>query len=162
MLPTQQMTIPPIIGALYGEVLPQWIKSRKKEYFALGNSFLPLPAGTALVRNVSVQDDADFLCVCAVAVVTQDDNTTFLANRPLTVEISDSGSGRNLQNVLQHFDNIFGTAQLPAYWPLPALFKRGSSMATTVTSLDLVNDLNIYFAYLGFKIFNAPADINRA
>lgn len=162
MLPTQQMTIPPIIGALYGDLLPEWIKSRKKEYFQLGNSFLPLAANAQLTATVSVQDDADFMVICNVAVVTQDDNTTFLANRPLTVEITDSGSGRNLQNVVQHFDNVFGTVQLPAYLPLPALFKRGSSVATTVTNLDLANDLHIYFAYVGFKIFNAPADINRA
>lgn len=162
MLPSEQQRIPEIIGALYGANLPDWIRERAKEFFVYGANMLPLAAGAQATADIAIQADADFLIVAAALVLTDAANVVFAANRPLTVQITDTGSGRALMNAPMHVDNIYGTAQLPAYWPLPALMNQGGTISTTIVNLDAANGWNIRFAYLGFKIFNVPADINLA
>ena len=162
MLPSKQQRIPEIIGALYGQNLPNWIQDRAKEVFFYGADMLPLGAGAEATADITISADSDFLIVTASLVLTDAANVVFAANRPLTVLITDSASGRALMNAPMHVDNIFGTAQLPAYWPLPALFNRAGSISTTIVNLDAANAWNVRFVYEGFKIFNAPADINEA
>lgn len=160
-MPSEQQRIPEIIGALYGFNLPEWIKERAKEFFVYGSNFLPLAAGAQGTADIAVQADSDFLIVATSLVLTDAANVVFAANRPLTVTITDAASGRALMNAPMHVDNVFGTMQLPGYLPLPGLFKRGGTISTTMVNLDAANAFNVRFAYLGFKIFNAPADVNE-
>lgn len=144
--------ITPALNPFFG-LLPQNLWNNAKDFFAYGDDYLPVGAGLTVPQNIAVQSDSDYLIVGAVAVVTDIANVVFAANRPFLVTILDSGSGRQLQNTAIHLDNLFGTAQLPAYWPFPKLVPRASTLTTTIQSLDAANDFNVRIAYLGFKIF---------
>lgn len=149
---SQSPAITPALNPFFG-LLPQNLWNNAKDFFVYGDDYLPIGAGLTVPQNIAINSDSDFLITSAVAVVTDAANVVFSANRPFLVSILDSGSGRQLHNTPIHMDNLFGTAQLPSYWPFPKLIPRASTVTTTIQNLDAANAFNVRIAYLGFKIF---------
>lgn len=141
----------PQLGPFFG-LLPRALLKRVKDFFVYTAEFLPLPASATNTVNTAIQADSDFLIVLVTRVVTATDNTTFVANVPELVTITDAGSGRNLMDRAVHMDNLIGTAQLPSYWPYPKLIRASGTLNTTVQNLEAV-DRNVRISYLGFKVF---------
>lgn len=142
----------PQLGPFFG-LLPRKLLRRLKDFFVYTAEFLPLAAGGTATVNTAIQADSDFLIVAVTRVVTDIANTTFLANVPQLVTITDAGSGRNLMDRAVHMDNLIGTAQLPSYWPYPKLIRASGTLNTTVQNLDGANARNVRISYLGFKVF---------
>ncbi len=150
------MTSPAITPALnpFFGLLPQELWDNAKDFFVYGTDFLPLAAGGTATQDIAIESDSDFLIVAGNRIVTDDpDQTVIVAFPPFLVTLFDNGSGRRLQNRAQHIENMFGTAQLPAYWPFPKLIPRASTFSTTLQNLDAGNAYNVRVSYLGFKIF---------
>lgn len=151
--PQNQVGPAPFLGWL-----PRKLWRRAKDFFVYSAEFLPLTASLTLTFETAIQADSDFLCVAAVRLVTATDNTTIVAVPvPELVTIFDAGSGRNLMDRAIHIDNLMGTGQLPTYWPMPKIFRANSTISTTVQNLE-ATDRNVRIAYLGFKVFDYPAD----
>lgn len=142
----------PQLGPFFG-LLPRPLLRRVKDFFVYTAEFLPLAAGGTATVNTAIQADSDFLIVLVTRVVTDTLNTTFSANVPMLVNVTDAGSGRNLMDRAVHMDNLFGTAQLPSYWPYPKLIRASGTLNTTVQNLDGGNAYNVRMSYLGFKVF---------
>lgn len=138
-------------------LLPRAMWAKAKDFFAYVVEFLPLGAGATATLPVQIQADSDFLLVEAVAVTTLADNATFVANVPTLVQINDSGSGRNLFSSPVHYNNLFGTAQLPGIVPFPKVLRASATLSTTLTGLD-ATARNIRIAYTGFKVFGFDWD----
>lgn len=143
----------PSVSPFFG-LLPPELWKRVKDFFVYSVDFLPLAAGAVQAADIAIQADSDYLIVAGVRTVTDTANTTLVAGPvPQLVTITDTGSGRNLQNQAAHIDNLFGTGQLPSYWPFPKLIPAASTLSTTLQNLDGVNDRNVRISYLGFKVF---------
>lgn len=149
---TQSPAITPALNPFFG-LLPQELWGSAKDFFIYGVDFNPIAASVTVTQDIAIESDSDFLIVAGVrTVTTQADQTTVVAFPPFLVEIFDQGSGRRLQNRAQHIENVFGTAQLPAYWPFPKLIPRASTVSTTIQNLTATAHI-IRLSYLGFKIF---------
>ena len=144
--------ITPALNPFFG-LLPQALWNNAKDFFIYGTDFLPLAAGATQTNEIAIESDSDFLRVAGVRVVTDTANTTFIADVPQLVTLFDSGSGRRMVNRAVHMDNLFGTAQLPSYWPFPKLMPRASTLSVQVQNLDGANARNVRVSFLGFKIF---------
>jgi hypothetical protein len=71
------------------------------------------------------------------------------------VEITDSGSGRKLQNTGVPVSSVFGDGEFPAIIPLPRIFLPRSTITFTVTHIGETgtDDLNFVFELHGLKGF---------
>lgn len=133
--------------------LPRVLWNKLKQYFGYTATFNPIVANTSLSVQTNINKDAAFIIVAALATVTDAADTTFVTQWPGTVQIRDEGDGANLFDNPTHFSNVFGTAQAPAFWPIPYMLQPGSTLTTTLQNLEAVNRI-VRVCYLGFKVFN--------
>lgn len=158
--PAQRTPISAIIESVKQGKYPFWFPQQATgqaiDYFAYGTDFTgasQLAAGATISNPINIQNDSAFCILSAVMVETTTDNLTFLAQRPLLVDLLDTGSGRHLSSTPLHADNWFGTAELPKYWDVPKILGPNSTFAVTVQNLDTVNAYTVRVAFHGFKIF---------
>lgn len=144
----------PILASPFAGWLPKHLWNRIKDPFAYGVDFLPLAASATAALNIAIQNDSDFVIVAGVAVVTEVDNTTNLALPPFLVQITDQGAGRNYANTPVHFNNWFGTAQLPKYWDIPKVVAAGGTLTVQLQNL-IATARNARITFHGFKVFAA-------
>lgn len=141
------------LASVMSQNLPAGLRERARDFFAYTIDFIPLAATTTTTQDVNIQSDSDFVIGAAVATVTDTANTTRLAFVPQLVQLFSAASGRNLFSGATHFENIFGTAQEPAIWPIPKLLAAGSTFSAQLQNLE-ATARNVRLAFLGFKIFN--------
>lgn len=152
----QQTVGPMTVPALYTEMLPAELMGAPRDFFTYGVDFLAIAAaGGTQTQTFTVQNDSDFLIVGATGtVVDPAAEETARPTSSLTIQIRDSGSGRELQNRAAGFGNLVGTGQLPAYWPFPKFIDRASDVSTTIVNNDTANPIRVRLNYIGFKIFS--------
>lgn len=149
----------PVLASPFVGWLPRSLWGRQKDPFIYSADFTGndvLNFGTTRTVNISIQADSDFLIVAGVRRITSTDHLTDVAFVAATVRITDQGSGRDLMDRAVHIENLFGTAQLPMYWPLPKLVEANSTMSTTIVSLETALNRVVRVSYYGFKIFGMP------
>ena len=154
---TNTTTVRPMINPFFG-ILPQALWKRTKDFFTYNADFVgtfSINAGSTVTFDIAIQADSDFLIVALARVVTDGtvDELTATGFPPLAVTIVDTGSGRQLQDRASHIENLFGTAQLPSYWPQPKLIRASSTFSTTIQNLDPGNGFQARLSYIGFKIY---------
>jgi len=144
-------------------LVPRELWGVYKTFFVYEQDFLPLSASTTTVGNVQVQNDSHFLCVAGIALETDTTNTTVVNSESnanasgVLVLVTDVGAGAPLSSTPIPLDNLFGTAQRPAVWPLPKLFRAGGTIATQVQNL-LATARNLRLSYWGIRLYpNLPA-----
>ena len=139
-------------------LIPPQLRGRMKDFFAYCGSVNPLPAGATVSDDIQIQADSDFLILAGIVGV-RDAATglAFQADAPITVSILDTGSGRQLNNEATDLNNLFGTGREPAYWTMPKLIKRSSTIQTVLGNLDPGNGFIVRYSYVGIKVFPATA-----
>jgi hypothetical protein len=143
------VTIPnaPLPGAKYIE-----------DWYIYLASTTNLAAGATIPVNVNVQADADFKLIKIAqfsnnhaSITNQIESTRVL---PLvTVQITDTGSGRNLFSAAVPLPAIAGDGGVPFILPITRIFKASATITVTFTSYDsaIAYDLNV--ALIGTKLF---------
>lgn len=127
-----------------------------EDYFVYNINFLALLSGASANGNIQIQADSHFKWISAVyhADIA---NAAFTANtRPIpnvTIQITDSGSGRQLVSAPVPIGDVFGTGQLPYLLPIPRIFMARSSIAFAVANFDAVVDYNLRIELIGTKLF---------
>jgi hypothetical protein len=146
----------PTIPGLYLDFLPAELRGAPRDFFTFGVDFLTIAAaGGSATGTFLVPSDSDFLIVALAGnVVDPADEGIAVTAAPLTIAITDSGSGRQLQNRAQAFNNVVGTGQLPAYMPYPKFIDRSSEVSTTITNNDPTQAARVRLSFIGFKIFD--------
>lgn len=150
----QQVRVPQGFMGLYATLLPPDVRARVKDFFIYGTDFLGIADGATESQSVSIQEDSDFFIISADAFVvdpagpTRIDPDSFIA----TVSLQDSGSGRNFVDRPIAFSNVYGTAQLPGFWPYPKLLQASSTLTTQLTN-NQGAAVDVRLAYRGFKVF---------
>ena len=141
--------------------LPWWfppeIRNRQLDAFTIPVDFSganDLGASTTEQLVVAGPGDAAFLILAASAVVTNTDDTTFIAfgSRPILVTMSTTGGGRFLASGAVHIDNWFGTAQQPRYWDAPKVLSPNENMTILLQNLS-ATARHVRLAFHGFKVF---------
>ena len=142
-------------------LVPREFWNVEKTFFIYEQDFvtpLQLAASATTVGNIQLQDDSHFLAVAGVALLTDTTNTTVVNSESnanasgVLVLITDVGSGSQLSQVPVPLDSIFGTAQRPAVWPMPKLFRKGGTIATQVQNL-LATARHLRISYWGIRIY---------
>lgn len=147
--PLAQIATPmnPFLG-----LLPTEMWDKQKDYFIYSLEFLPLAASGIAAAAVNIQSDSHFLIELITGVATDVTNATFIANVPELVNMTDSGSGRNFFDKPVHWNNLFGTAQLPGVLPFPKVINAGSTLTIQLTNLE-ATARNVRISLIGFKVF---------
>jgi hypothetical protein len=138
------------------------VLSKKKDPYFYRVQFLPLPASVSANQEFTIENDSEFVCLGANAVVTDTSDVAIVAsantfdpfNPPFLATIKHSGSGgQNLMNAGVAFANIFGTGREPYYWPIPKIFGPRSVVTVTLENLA-ITDRRIRIAFVGFKAYS--------
>jgi len=158
----QQRVLQATVPALYLQYLPPSLRGRARQYFGYVANVLPLAAAGTGTATVAIQNDSDFLLV-AVTGSARDPaapTTRFLAPA-ITLQINDSGSGRNLWAQPVDWITVVGTAELPCYLPFPYLVEKSGEFTITQQSLSLAGGqaYNTRLTLHGFKIFTFSEDV---
>lgn len=145
-------TIADLLSFSLGMLPSEW-QRKAKQRFAHALLFQPLPATGTLSRTFTTDTEAWFVGLGAVA--TSRDTATFaaIADRPFTSKWEATSGGRNFQSQAEDFDNVYGTAQLPAVFGAPLFVKPAETIQITLTNLTGI-DRDVRISVFGFKIFN--------
>lgn len=127
--------------------------TRDAFFISVESTLAPLATDT---QRVTLDVDADYLIVTATGDAR--DNalpSTIVANPGIMVSLSQSQSGRLLQNIPVIWNNLLGTAQLNAPWPAPKHLSAGTTLSVTQTSIVPGGGLTLRarITFWGFKIF---------
>lgn len=146
----------PTIPGLYLDFLPAELRASPRDFFTFGIDFLNIAAaGGTATGTFLVPSDSDFLIVALTGTeVDPADEGLVIVSAPLTIAITDSGSGRQLQNRAQAYPNIVGTGQLPAFMPYPKFIDRSSEVSATIVNNDPTQAARVRLSFIGFKIFD--------
>lgn len=142
----------PLLDDLYARQRAREIDFDPFVYSALFN---PLGANATTPVNTSVQSDSAFV-IRYVNLTAFDLQNNFIPVPHVTMQLFDSGSGRNLQDQPIHVGNWAGGRDgggaQPFIWPEPKLINGGSNLVTTLANLTAVQ-MRIDVAFVGFKVF---------
>lgn len=145
-------TVADLLSFSLGMLPSEWARKAKQK-FSQSLFYNPLPAGGTLAQSFTADKDSWFVALGANATSRNTATFASVADRPFTVVMESSSGGRNFQSAAEDFDNVFGTAQLPAVWGAPLFVKPASTITITLTDLaGTARDVRI--SVFGFKIFN--------
>lgn len=137
--------------------LPMAAQGRPSDAFVYAPpNFVSIAAGGTDAQTFTVQSDADFLALTLTgeAVDPADEGVRpFNDNPPLTVQVLDQGSGRQLFNRAIRWSNVVGTAQRPYYFGRPKFFKQLTEVTVTLSNNDPTQALRVQVAFGGYKVF---------
>lgn len=127
------------------------------DWFVYDASFGNIAAAASVPISVAVQADSDFelqkLAVFGfINGVTEPPPDNILL--PMLLQITDSGSGRQLFSAATPVNNVAGNGKLPFILPVPRIFLAKSSIQLTMTSIAPASTYNqIHVSLIGRKIF---------
>lgn len=127
-----------------------------EDFFTYQLDFPNLTFGTTQTQNIQIQADSDFKLVkltyfADVAGAAQTDSSRVV---PLVaVQITDSGSGRQLLSAPSAVPALFGTGEIPFILPVARIFKARASVAVQVSNFSAGTDYSLRLSFVGTKIF---------
>lgn len=115
-----------------------------------------LSSGAGAAGQIQISRDADFL-LTSIQGQTYDATApaTLVAGRPVTVEITETGSGRNLFEGAQPLEVFAGTGEEKGVLVYPREIAAGSTLTVELTDLGSSNGTNVYLTLEGVKVYGA-------
>lgn len=140
--------------------IPPHLHNAKRRGYVYATQFLPLTASLTITNEIQLKTDSFFLVLAGTAVVTDTSDAAIAAaantfdkfNYPFLVTLSDSASGEPVSNIGVAFDNYFGSARDPFYWPAPWLLSPGAVLQVQLQNL-LATDRRVRIAFHGVRIY---------
>lgn len=131
-----------------------------EDFFVYQVAVTNLVAGASLPVNVNIQADSDFKLVKLTqfsnnhaSITNQQESTRVL---PLvTVQLVDTGSGRNLFSAPVPIPALFGDGRIPFILPIIRIFKASATLTVTFTNYDSALAYDVYLHFIGTKLFRA-------
>ena len=132
-------------------------KKFSRDYYTYSIEIASIASSASATGQISIDSDSDFVWekssyFADVAGAAQTDANKVV---PLvTVAITDSGSGRNLQNIPVPIDTIGGRAGLPFLIPSPRVFVANSNITMVFSNYSAATTYeNLYYVFIGYKKF---------
>lgn len=145
-------TVADLLSFSLGMLPSEWARLAKQR-FTHALLWQPIAASATLARSFTADTDSWFVALGATATSRDVATAAIVADRPLTVEIKATSGGRDFQSQAEDFDNVFGTAQLPAVWGAPLFVKPAATIQITLNNM-IATARDIRISVFGFKIFN--------
>ena len=115
-----------------------------------------LIAGATVNGSIDIQADSDFVWLKSAffADISGANQTADDLVIPLcSIQIVDTGSGRNLVESAVPIPSLFGTGQLPFVMPIPRLFFARSTIQLQVTNFNAASAYNLRLSFIGYKAY---------
>lgn len=135
----------------------QGIEPGPRDFYVYRALFTALGVAGQQNQNINIEADSNFYLTALtyfadLAGAAQTDSTRVI---PLvTVQATDSGSGRNLFNGAVPVSAVFGQGDRPARLVHPRLFQRTTSIAIQVVNFSAATTYtNLYLCFIGFKVY---------
>ena len=135
---------------------PENVGSKRRDFYIYEAESLALAAGTSSNDVINIEADSDFILkkmtyeadILAAAY-------TFTTNPiPLiSIQLIDTGSGRQLMQNPIPVNSFMGDGKLPFYLDNPRRFERNSTIQIAFTNFDAAQAYNIRLAFIGYKIY---------
>lgn len=117
-----------------------------------GATALPAVIGGQVTVNINITNDSDFL-ILETTLVSYTAAGVLLVAPDYMMALLDTSSGRQLQDIPAHVNNVTGTGVWPFIWPEPYVLKGGGTLAVT-----LINNTAVaaaaYVTFIGYKVFH--------
>lgn len=133
-----------------------------EDFFVYQADFSALAPNTPQTATINIQADSHFKWVMATYDADIAAAAFTEANAPVpnvTVQITDTGSGRNLFSSAVPVPSIFGRGQLPFVLPLPRIFAARSSISITAANYDAAETYNLKLSLVGMKLFDIGGSV---
>lgn len=131
-------------------------KSDYLDYYVYNATFAALAPGDSASAIIAIEADANFVWMktsgfadIAAAAQTYDNRVVPL----VSLQITDTGSGRQLFNGETAWSNVVGWGEIPYILPLRRKFKANSSFRVQVTNFDTAITYNLRLSFSGYKDF---------
>ena len=135
---------------------PERVDRTRRDFYIYEAEALALaPAGSAN-DIVNIEADSDFLLQkfayqADIAAAAFTDSTRPWPN--VTIQLIDSGSGRQLMQNPIPVTSFMGNGELPFILPNPRKFLRNSTIQVAFANFDAAVTYNIRLAFIGYKIY---------
>lgn len=128
-----------------------------KDWYVYSVAVASLAASATAVANLNIQADARFevIKLAAYADVAGAAQTTSSQVLPLVnMQVTDTGSGRQMFNLATPIPNICGTAQNPLILTNPKSFAPNSNITFSFENISAATTyLNLTISLHGYKLF---------
>lgn len=127
-----------------------------KSFFGYSTTHSSVASGADDTQSINIEADSAFALqklayFADIAAAVQTDSSRVI---PLaTVQIRDTGSGRDLFDNAIPIPSVFGTGKIPFILPEPRIFKPNATLQVIVSNFSASTTYNIRLALLGVKIF---------
>ena len=128
----------------------------QEDYFVYGIGPLALAPGASGQGSIQIQADSLFQWERAAYYVDIAGAAFTESTRPIpniTIQIVDSGSGRQLFQTAQALPSLFGTGELPFVLPTPRWFKPNSQIQIQLVNFGVGTTYNVRLSFIGSKVF---------
>lgn len=129
---------------------------KRRDFFAYPITFNGLAAGGAAQGAIQIQADSDFELqkLTMFADIASADETEATRVLPLvTVQITDTGTGRSMFSAPVPIPAIYGDGRIPFILPVPKVFSKNSSVAFAVANFSGATTYNLRLLMVGAKVF---------
>lgn len=122
-----------------------------------------IAGATAIPQNFTVGNDSHFVLtnvtgsVYGAAVAPP----VFFATPPLLLQYTDTGSGFQMQDQPQPWNNLvggMGTSAGQYLYTVPYLIEANSTVVVTASNIDTSQAYNARMSFSGFKVYGVPRD----
>ncbi len=130
--------------------------TKRRDFFAYTLAFAALGAGAASQGAIQIQADSDFELskFTMFADIAAADETEATRVLPLvTIQITDTGTGRSLFSSPLPIPAIMGDGRIPFILPVPKIFSANASVAVQVANFNAATTYNLRLLLIGAKIF---------
>lgn len=154
-------------GALRGTGMPQPLNKPHmgqnggapiaKDFYIYEEDFDSIANGQSGTGNINIQADSDFVIqkltyFADIAGAAQTANTRVV---PLmTVQLTDTSSGRQLFEEPVAVEALFGNGQLPFILPTPKILPARSTFQVEVANFSASTTYRLRLSFIGYKLFN--------
>lgn len=148
-----------MIGSAMRQNDPEQVDNVRRDFYIYTVESLALVAGGNSNAIINIEADSDFLLQkfayeADIAAAAFTFNTKPI---PLvTIQLIDSGSGRQLMQNPVPVSSFMGDGQLPFILPNPRKFLRNSTIQIAFANFDAAITYNIRLAFIGYKIYKTP------
>ncbi len=130
-----------------------------KDFYVYQSEVLTIAAGANASDNINIQADSDFILYklsffatdITGASVGQTDSTRVLPS--VAVQITDTGSGRQVLDGPLPIPAIFGTGELPFILPAPRRFAANSTISLSYSNFADTETYQLFMAFIGMKVY---------
>lgn len=127
-----------------------------RDFFSYDIDFANIAPGGTANGQIQIQADADFELqklthFSDIAAAGETEATRVL---PLvTVQITDTGTGRTMFNAPVPIPSHFGDGRIPFILPTTKTFSKNASISFVLSNYDAANTYNVRLQLIGAKIF---------